>query len=154
MKNHLIILFAFAISLSILASCKKKDKKKQRADNPISGNFSSQQTIKFDSTQIAIFIKKYQALASLKAEIDTFYHGRAYYCAWFDEKGVIEQAENLYNHTQNIDSEGLPDKSVYKKEFMALMENPALDKSKKADIETELMLTAQYFVYAKNVWVL
>ena len=117
--------------------------------NSIAGNFSNQQTIKFDSVKITVFFTKFPQLTSIKKELDSFYHNRQYAFAWFVDKGLIEQAGNLYNHIQNISIEGVKDKLPYQAEFASMMSD---DNSDSLNVDTEIMLTAQYFVYAKNVW--
>ena len=119
------------------------------AANSVAGNFSNQQKIKFDSVKIAAFMATYPQLASFKKELDSFYFNRQYAYAWFDDKGLIEQAANLYNHTQNITAEGLKNKLPYQTEFALMM---GTDYADSINVNTEIMLTAQYFVYAKNVW--
>ena len=119
------------------------------AANSIAGNFSNQQKIKFDSVKLTDFMVKYPQLISFKKELDSFYFNRQYAYAWFDDKGLIEQAANLYNHTQNIISEGLKNKLPYQTEFALMMGD---DDADSINVNTEIMLTAQYFVYAKNVW--
>ncbi len=77
------------------------------AANSVADNFSNQQKIKFDSIKLTDFIIKYPQLISFKKELDSFYFNRQYAYAWFDDNGLIEQAANLYNHTQNITNEGI-----------------------------------------------
>jgi murein L,D-transpeptidase YcbB/YkuD len=62
---------------------------------------------------------------------------------------MIEQANNLYNHIQNISSEGVKDTLPYQAEFNAMIED---DDADSMNPDTEIMLTAQYFMYAKKVW--
>ncbi|MEO8764278.1 MAG: L,D-transpeptidase family protein [Ginsengibacter sp.] len=119
-----------------------------KADN-IAGNFSNQQTIKFDAEKITNFLTKYPQFASIKKELDSFYLNREYTFAWFDDNGLIEQAGNLYNHIQNIHSEGIKDKLPYQTEFASMMGD---DNSDSLNVDIEIMLTAQYFVYTKDVW--
>ena len=121
-------------------------------DATIPGNFSSQTMIKFDSVQIQSFLQKYPQLKPVENNLISFYRGRKYAFAWFDNAGLIEQAGNLYNRMQNINEEGLPDSLPYKTEFTNLMENGGFDSTSKPAVSTELMLSAQYFVYASNVW--
>ncbi|MEP6845090.1 MAG: L,D-transpeptidase family protein [Panacibacter sp.] len=121
-------------------------------DITIPGNFSNQQRLKFDSSLVGTFLQLYPMLQSYKIDIDSFYHHRNYAFAWYDNSGLIEQAGNLYNRMQNIHAEGLPDSIPYKNEFTELMKNNGLDSNNTAAEFTEIMLTAQYFVYARNVW--
>lgn len=117
--------------------------------NGFAGNFSNQQTIKFDAEKITAFFAKYPQLIDIKIELDSFYHNRQYASAWFDEKGMIEQAANLYNHIQHISSEGVTDKPPCQTEFASMID---ADNADSLNVNTEIMLTAQYFEYAKNVW--
>lgn len=118
-------------------------------ENNIAGNFSNQQTIKFEKEKITSFFIKYSELKPIKRELDSFYLNRHYVVAWFEDKGLIEQADNLYNHIQNISSEGVKEKLPYQDEFTSMMREENTDS---LNLNTEIMLTAQYFMYAKNVW--
>ncbi len=122
-------------------------------DVTIPGNFSSQTTIMFDSIQINSFITQYPLLRPVEKNLMLFYRGRKFAFAWFDNRGLIEQAANLYNRMENINEEGLPDKLPYKKEFTDLMNNNGTDSiTGKPSLFTELMISAQYFIYASTVW--
>ncbi len=146
--------------LLLCISCNNNDKKNNESlkdssdeeisrENSIAGNFSNQQTIKFDSVKITTFFSKYSQLNSIKKELDSFYQNRQYVYAWYEDNGLIDQADNLYDHIQNIGSEGVKDKLPYQEEFHEMMSD---DNKDSLNIDTEIMLTAQYFVYAKNVW--
>lgn len=113
------------------------------------GNVSEPDALKFDSTKITEFLNKYPRLGSIKNELDSFYYNRKYAFAWFDAKGLIEPAGNLYNHIRNMNTQGITNKLPYQVEFAAMMVNEIADS---LNIETEIMLTAQYFVYTKYVW--
>ncbi len=116
----------------------------------VAGNFSNQTEFHFDSNSINRFVEKYPLFQSLKPDIDQFYSNRAYAYAWYDRRGWIEQADNLYNHILNMGEEGLPERIPYKDSLASVVE--ALTPAQKANPEYELMLTAQYFNYAKTVW--
>lgn len=126
--------------------------KLSKKDITIPGNFSNQRALTFDKKLVDSFLVRYPKLKSYKKDIDTFYCKRNFAFAWYDKNGLIEQAANLYNRMENISSEGLPDSIPYKDAFTELMKNDALDSSNTPNEYTELMLTAQYFVYARNVW--
>lgn len=121
-------------------------------DITIPGNFSSQRSLKFDKKLIDSFLLRYPQIKQYQKDIDTFYFKRNFAFAWYDKNGLIEQAANLYNRMENIGEEGLPDSIPYKSEFTELMKNEALDSTNTANEFTELMLTAQYFIYARTVW--
>lgn len=116
----------------------------------IEGSFSTQTKLTFDSTIIQSFLDSFPKFKTFEKDIAAFYKTRKYAYAWYDGNGMIEPANNLFNRIQNISDEGLPDKVPYKKDFTALMEKE--EGTDKIATVTELMLTAQYLLYAKSVW--
>ncbi|HEY6435599.1 MAG TPA: hypothetical protein VIY47_03350, partial [Ignavibacteriaceae bacterium] len=88
----------------------------------IQGSFSTQTKIGFDSVLVQSFIDSFPKFKTFEEDIYNFYRGRNYAYAWYDDKGMIEPATNLYNRIQNISDEGLPDSVPYKASFTALME--------------------------------
>ncbi|POY36471.1 murein L,D-transpeptidase [Solitalea longa] len=115
----------------------------------IIGNYSPQTSLRFDSTEIDGFIKTYPNLAVYADDIHKFYSNRKFAYAWFDKKGLIEQAGNLNSRIQHLGDEGLSAKVPYSEKLDTLMQ--ALNGNKK-DITTELMLTANYFAFSKIAW--
>lgn len=116
----------------------------------IEGNFSTQKTLKFDSTIIKKFLDSFPEFKIFKKEIAGFYSNRGYAYAWYDENGMIEPAHNLFNRIQNISEEGVPDVVPYKDRFIHLIDSAVGNDL--ASPVLELMLTSQYFAYAKKVW--
>lgn len=151
------IVVVLAISATVL-SCNgniKQNTPANKNNEVIKSNdnkIDKHQLLQFDSNNIADFINKFSKLSPYKKQLDSFYSGRRYAFAWFDAKGLIAQAANLYNHIENIKSEGLPDNLPYKNEFKTLMQKEGKDSANKPSVNTELMLTTQYFIYAENVW--
>lgn len=113
------------------------------------GNKNELQKLKFDPIRITDFLTKYPRLFTIKNELDSFYYNRQYTLAWFDANGLIEPAGNLYNHIRNMNTEGINNKLPYQIEFASMMDNEIIDS---LNIDVEIMLTAQYFVYTKYVW--
>jgi murein L,D-transpeptidase YcbB/YkuD len=152
-KTKLILLLLTCISYNSNSAQNDHSQKDAAVDTPkinsIAGNFSNQQIIKFNPEKITAFFIKYPQLIFIKKEIDSFYHNREYAFAWFDYKGMIEQAGNLYNHILNMETEGVKDKLHYQNEFASMMVDENTDS---LNVDTEIMLTSQYFVYSKNVW--
>ncbi|MEO6404807.1 MAG: L,D-transpeptidase family protein [Ferruginibacter sp.] len=119
----------------------------------IQGNFSPQTKLIFDSTILSKFIDSFPKFNGIQNDFSSFYKKRNYAYAWFDDSGMIEQAGNLYNRVKNINKEGLDSsKILYPEHFNDLLENPSGNMHDSSIIFTELMLTAQYINYAKNVW--
>ena len=160
MKTFLLTLCTTLFLSSLFTDCKSKIKTvTQNKDSiqkvlvkemGIPGSFSTQTTIKFDSVVITNFLDSFPRYKIFQKDLLSFYTNRKYAYAWFDEKGIIEPAGNLYNRIQNITEDGLPDSLPYKTAFTNLMEFN--EENKNTSPITELMLTAQYIAYAKNVW--
>ena len=130
---------------------------KSNIDPSIPGNFSSQRVLHFDSTHIGHFLTQYPLLQEYSSDIRKFYSNRQFAFAWFDSLGIIEQAGNLLNRVENISDEGLPQKALYPGIFDTLVREEQFKTNDKTtapsvDVNTELMLTAQYFYYARHVW--
>ncbi len=119
-------------------------------DLSIPGNFSTQTKLTFDSALIKKFLGNFTKFKPFEKDIRSFYQGRKFAYAWFDEKGLVEPAHNLYNRIENISDEGIPGKLPYQEKFTELIDAAGQDNLLSGSLE--LMLTAQYLLYAKNVW--
>src|SRR5690606_27554275 len=99
----LIFIFIIAFSLSFCGNTSIKNNKTEKDsieavnawNKTIPGNFSEQKIIRFDSLAIDSFLKDYPQLAFLDSNLRIFYQKRDHNYAWFDQKGLIEQAGNL-----------------------------------------------------------
>ena len=150
----------FGWSLVLLSSCHQPEPKKATypqdslpakktiRDLSTAGNFSLQTELRFDSNALQIILKKFPAFNPLLPDLRKFYSSRKYAYAWYDQGGLIEQADNLYDRLLHLDDEGLPDTVLYKDSLSNMFENtsPVMNPG------NELMLTAQYFMYAQKVW--
>ncbi len=135
----------------------KKDtvgQKIERWNKTIPGNFSEQRDLVFDSLTLNNFFTAYPDAKKYEKEMRQFYSNRKYAYAWFDSKGLIEQAENLNNRIQNIQSEGVTDTVRFHLVLDTLIRNTEQAEltEGKADVNTELLLTAGYFAFSKIVW--
>lgn len=124
-----------------------------KPDVTMPGSFSAQTKLKFDSTSIPEFFKKYPKLKNYEQDVLNFYSGRKFSYAWFDENGLIEQAGNLFNKIENIHDEGISSQLFYEDDLHKMMNNDSsIAFTEKANTSVELMLTAQYFFYAQKIW--
>lgn len=154
--------FILALYFSYSYSCQSNTKKStadsipaitHQRDITLAGGFISQNEMNFDSTALKDFFIHFPNFKSYEQKIRMFYAKRNYTYAWFDKKGIIEQAGNLHNKIDNITEEGLPDKRLYADTFHRMMEDVVNIKNhEKENLTLELMLTAQYFFYAETVW--
>lgn len=128
-------------------------KAQEEWNKTIPGNFSHQKIFYFDSTEVTEFLTKYADFRPLDSNITRFYRNRKFSFAWFDDKGLIEQAGNLIDRISNLKEEGLFTQPKYKAQLDSLLlENDHAKPDKEPDINLELMLTAQYFEFAEMAW--
>ncbi|TFB28131.1 L,D-transpeptidase scaffold domain-containing protein [Pedobacter alluvionis] len=82
-----------------------------------------------------------------------FYRNRNYAYAWYNEGVMIEQAYHLSSRIQNIGNEGIYQTVPYARTLDSLINNPAQrTKMASPDVTTELMLSAQYFLFSRMAW--
>lgn len=120
-------------------------------EQSIKGSFSKQVALTFDSLEIEHFFKLYPLIKEVKNDVYTFYNGRKYAFAWFENGKTIEQAGNLYNRVINLEEEGIYQTIPYRKELDSLFYEVS-ENNNKPNINLELMLTAQYFAFSKLSW--
>lgn len=164
MNNKLVLItLSLLLFLSCSVGCNSSNGKNKAAgtdtipsakpDVTMPGNFSAQTKLKFDSASISVFFKQYPKLKTYEKDLLKFYRSRNFAYAWFDEKGIIEQAGNLFNKIENISEEGINTQLYYEEELHKMLDNDSsVSFTEKANISVELMLTAQYFFYAQKIW--
>ncbi|MEI6311254.1 MAG: L,D-transpeptidase family protein [Bacteroidota bacterium] len=145
-----------AFSFNACKRTKKDDVKKIIQQINESEQFNADTFLVFDSLKLNRFIQVYPSFGYLKKDIQFFYQNRNYSFAWFDDKGMLEQASNLINHLVYEDTDEIDIVVPYRQEFINLittgMQDSFLNTKDSITIYKELMLTAQYFNYAKLVW--
>jgi len=125
----------------------------QHEKQAVAGNFSGQRVLKFDSTEITHFLTQYPTFNEYQNDIEKFYRKRDFTYAWYDQKGLIEQAGSLYNRIAHIHKEGITTPLPYADNFTAMMnDNDSLLHREPMNAQAELMLTSQYFSFARHVW--
>lgn len=119
-------------------------------DASIPGSFSTQTVLKFDSAIIKKFLDSFPRFTTFKDDLYQFYSHRKFAYAWFDQNGLIEPANNLYNRILNINDDGITAQLPYQETFTELMDATANENQPSA--KTDLMLTCQYLEYGDVVW--
>jgi len=126
---------------------------KSSGEESVAGSFSNQTLHHFDSSAIKSFLKKYPDFSPFANDLRKFYRHRDYAYAWYEDSGLVEQAVSLHNRFLHIKDEGVISSLPYQQAFHALMDdNDSLLIQEPMNAEAELMLTAQYFNYARKVW--
>lgn len=124
-----------------------------QVDVTLPGSFTEPGKLRFDSTAIGPFFSTYPRLKEFQDQLTRFYSKRRFAYAWFDRQGLTEQAGNLFNKIENIEAEGTATRLLYEPEFRQMMDSiVATGAQTKPYLPLELMLTAQYFYYAKHIW--
>jgi len=124
-------------------------------DTLIAGSFNGKSGIAFDSTAIDSFIKNKPLFKDFAADFALFYRNNKFNYVWYDNKGLIEPVSVLAGRLMHMKDDGLTDSIPYEAEFLKLTSyNDSTGKvaSDKPDLNTELMLTGEYFNFARKVW--
>ena len=109
-----------------------------------------------DSIKLSVFLNTHPEYQNFTEQFNDFYKDRNYAYAWFDSTGLAEQALNFNNLQQNYIS-NFSDSSIYNASLDTLLKAVRLNtaKQKMGDaqiLETELLLTGQFFQYASKVY--
>jgi murein L,D-transpeptidase YcbB/YkuD len=116
--------------------------------NPLSG-------IVLDSNEITVFLNKFPEFKEFAGDFRLFYRNRSYNYSWFDQQGLIEPAEVLLSHLEETRERYISYKIPYQDTLRKLFRDDESREGlapRKPDATTELMLTGQYFHYAKKRW--
>ncbi len=163
MKNTPPVIIAVLIILFFI-SCNEQQgikhlrratKKATHTDSLIIGNFNSSSGIPLDSSHIASFVEAKPLFKEFLPDFYKFYSSNHYNYVWYDKNGLSELSNILIGRLMKTDEDGITDTIPYKEDFLKLIhyeDTSGLKNDSAPDINTELMLTAQYFNYARNIW--
>lgn len=155
--KHTTLIFLLFFSL---LSCGKEDKKDTGAKkiskkiNAILGRTIG--TEYTDSTSVEKFLKTHPEFEMHRKKMHKFYRRRDYQLAWSKEGEIVPQAPMFINLVQNIHLHGL---KSYKDNRLREKYNKTTEARKphREEIaalrkELDMLLTASYFQYAKDIW--
>ncbi|MFZ6024906.1 MAG: L,D-transpeptidase family protein [Bacteroidota bacterium] len=150
-------LIVSSIFLALLyTSCKNgKSRKPVIRDTSITAT-TSFNNLFMDSSQLSAFLSNHPEYQTYTPQFNDFYKNRNYAYAWFDSAGLAEQALNFNNLQQNY-MVNFSDSSIYNPILDSLLKSIQQNATQKkiADtqiLETELLLTGQFFQYAAKVY--
>ncbi|HEX5151880.1 MAG TPA: L,D-transpeptidase family protein [Parafilimonas sp.] len=162
MKVRKVYLVYIVLSVFFFFSCNSFKSKSQDSDTTIHkkaeeaitpGNFNDNSGIKFDSAAIQKFLSEKPLFREFSKEFDTFYRANNFSYVWYDNNGLIETSGTLISAIENIEGEGVTANVPYKDSLDQLLNNiKNVANNNKPDINAELMLTGEYFFYAKKIW--
>ncbi|GAC1534281.1 MAG: L,D-transpeptidase family protein [Sediminibacterium sp.] len=106
--------------------------------------------------RLNIFIHTNRQFGPFSEQFEDFYSHRNYEFAWFDSMGLSEQARNFINLQHNYISE-FNDSAVYNAQLEKLVDslsnrNFVPRQTDPILLQTELLLTGQFFKYAAKVY--
>jgi murein L,D-transpeptidase YcbB/YkuD len=145
-----------ACLLLLFAACKnsKKQKRAFLRDTSIT-KITSFNNLFFDSLGISIFLQAHPDLEPFEDQYQDFYKLRNFQYAWFDSKGITEQANHFLNLLNNT-AQDLQDSSLVNptlEGYYAKSMNDSLHQmSQDSLLITELLFTGQFFQYAAKVY--
>jgi murein L,D-transpeptidase YcbB/YkuD len=113
----------------------------------VAGNFIDSNSHVFDSSKINEFYVRNPELIQVRNNVEKFYANRNYSFAWFINKELSEQANVLFNRILYINDHGINYKAPYLDKYKKIM----IEYEKDSVIENELMISSQYFYFAKTI---
>ncbi len=162
MKMRKVPLVFVALTMFVFFSCNSFKSNSQNADTSIHkigtepiahGSFNPASGISFDSASIQKFLADKPLFKEFSKVFDTFYRNNNYNYVWYDKNGLIETSSQLISSIEDVESEGVTAKIPYKDTLEYLLHDNTDATNKNApDINTELLLTGEYFYYAKKIW--
>ena len=155
MRRSYFSLVVFLIFLGFSCGWNNASEKEVIRDSSIT-IATSYNPLFLDSVGMQLFIDGNDWVKPFSKQIIEFYTDRNFEFAWFDSTGLSEQAHHFYN-LQNDYISRLSDSSLYNKAFQQLYTAYANKKAKqivasKEVVNTELLFTAQFFVYADKMY--
>jgi murein L,D-transpeptidase YcbB/YkuD len=156
LKIHAVFFVCIFIHLSVLSSCKNKDKNKLNStDSTIYSNQNFTE-LTLDSEAVTSFIKVNPISNSISNEVVEFYTNRNNQLGWFNQNGMTCAAPNFYNQLQSY-TRDFADNSLNNAQLDTLMkqfetdENQFLGDTKKVE-RLDLLLTTTFFKFAEKVY--
>ena len=137
----IIIVMTF---LFLTVSCKKQDKKEVAEIAKVSLETP------FDSTLVKKFFVQHPKLKTYQSDVEKLYRNHQFHYVWYDENGINDFGNLLYDKINNLGQEGIQVIVPYKDKLDAIYEDP--DNDQKPDIDTELLSSSLYFFYADKVY--
>ena len=160
MRKTLCTLLAMLFLFIYFTAC-KDDKNKlpgiaKDIDISLPKQIAPASSNQFDSAYAQLFFARYPRLNTIQQDWVDFYRERNYSFAWADSNGITGAAQNLHNRINNLSDDGLDDSLLYRQQFNRLFDEALLmGKNELKDsnfIFTEMMLSAQYFMYARQIY--
>lgn len=155
MLNRLNILVFFT-AIIFLTQCKNVEVKPIKRDTSITSKISFN-TLFFDTSALYTFLDSVKIEnVNQRQQIINFYQKRNFQFAWFDTSGLAEQAKSFMNLQADYIFKNR-DSSLFNSTLHQFFDNVSSPTFKSENnftqiLETELLLTRQFFIYANKVY--
>ena len=158
MKN-LLILFSICILL-VNSACQFNPKEKKDGENKVDSEIKmnpDSELFYFDSLQIISFSRLHSLNLNYQKNLYAFYEKRNDAFVWINHSGINEYGRNLVNLLSHEDELYHQDHVLYDRKLDELyrtlsVEGYIFKKEDTAMAELELILTINFFEYAKRNW--
>jgi murein L,D-transpeptidase YcbB/YkuD len=111
--------------------------------------------IYLDSIQIVNFLKQYPIDKTYSENLELFYTKRNYEYAWIDNSGINEYAKNVLNLLNQKDEKSksfLYNDKIHTLYNLLLEDDHKFNNKDSLKVQLELLLTINFFDYAKHTW--
>jgi hypothetical protein len=153
MRKLYLPFITITIFISLVNGSCTSDKNKHKGkhpDNILHGVFNHRSNLPFDSNLLISFYRSFPALNKYQKDVVVVYHQHKYTLIWYDERGVVEFGNTLFNKVRELNVEGVSSKFPYQEKIDGIFENEK--ENTLSPTETELMLTNLYLFYAEKVY--
>src|SRR5664279_4818892 len=116
------VVILFALAGGSCKSYKNKHHSKHPA-NFLWGAVNHKSHMPFDSNLVITFYRSYPALNKYKEELRDVYRLHKYTQIWYDEHGIVEFGQTLYNKFRELDDEGIYVKFPYRDRIDGVFKN-------------------------------
>lgn len=153
MRKLYLLLISVVLLFALAGGSCKSYRNKHHSKHPGSflwGAVNHKSHMPFDSNQVVKFYRSYPALIKYKEDLRDVYRLHKFTQIWYDEHGVVEFGQTLYNKVRELNDEGISSKFPYRQKIDEVFGNGKV--SILTQTETDLMLTNLYLFYAENVF--
>lgn len=135
-----LLVLSILTSLIFFSACKEKPETNEKGVSIIT----------LDSTQIHPFFENYPKMDRYQNEIKTVYDHYEYHYVWFNNKGMTDYAESLYERVKNLEDEGIYEDFPYQDKIDEIYAEKIENPEEHAD--AELLMTGLYAFYMQHVY--
>lgn len=136
--SYLILLFI--AGTFFFQSCTQKVKTTEKGVSVVS----------IDSTRLAPFFEAYPELKKYNKEYSKLYDHYDFHYIWFNEKGIADYGNSLYDRVKSLDEEGVFKTFPYQDEIDEIQEEEFKNLEEHSD--EELLMTGLYAFYMDHVY--